>query len=82
MILEHRAHQQPTFVRHVDNPEVLAPSQVVRVRLDEDDYRVETVFMDDGALLSGASVGAWHGGRLLVGSVFEDHIVDCRETRQ
>ncbi len=67
-----------TFVRYVDNPEVLAPSQVVRVRLDEGDYRVETEFMDDGALLSGASVGAWHDGRLLIGSVFEDHIIDCR----
>ena len=71
-----------TFVRYVDNPEVLAPSQVVRVRLDEDDYQVETVFMDDGALLSGASVGAWHEGRLLVGSVFEDHILDCRSVER
>jgi arylesterase / paraoxonase len=67
-----------TFVRHLNNPEVPAPSQVVRVEVDEDDYRVYTVFMDDGRLISGASVGTAYPDGLLVGSVFEPHIVDCR----
>ncbi len=67
-----------TFVRHVNDPMIPAPSQVVRVELDADDYRVYTEFMDDGVLISGASVGAPFAGGLLVGSVFESHIVDCR----
>jgi arylesterase / paraoxonase len=66
-----------TFVRHAADAAVLSPSQVVRVQLTEHAYDVDTVFMDNGELISGASVGAWHNGRLLIGSVFEDHILDC-----
>jgi arylesterase / paraoxonase len=67
-----------TFVRHMNNPAIPAPSQVVRVELEADDYQVFTEFMDDGRLISGASVGAPYPGGFLVGSVFDPHIVDCR----
>ncbi len=71
-----------TFVRHAADTNVLAPSQVSRVQFNGSDYTrdpaVSTIFMDDGELLSGSSVGAWHSGRLLIGSVFEPHILDCR----
>lgn len=66
-----------TFVRHSADENVNSPSQVVRVRQGTSDYGVSTEFMDSGELISGASVGAWYNGRLLIGSVFEDHIVDC-----
>lgn len=66
-----------TFVRHATDAKVNSPSQVVRVRQGTSGYQVSTKFMDTGELISGASVGAWHRGRLLIGSVFEDHIVDC-----
>jgi arylesterase / paraoxonase len=69
-----------TFVRHVNNPDIPAPSQVVRVELEDDDYRVFTEFMDDGHLISATSVGTGRNGRLLVGSVFDPHIVDCRRS--
>ncbi len=67
-----------TFVRHMNNPAVPAPSQVVRVELEANDYQVFTEFMDDGKLISGASVGAPYPGGFLVGSVFDPHMVDCR----
>ncbi|HDZ07469.1 strictosidine synthase family protein [Pseudohongiella sp.] len=66
-----------TFVRHSTDANVNSPSQVVRVRPGTSGYTVSTVFMDTGELISGSSVGAWHSDRLLIGSVFEDHIVDC-----
>lgn len=66
-----------TFVRHASDASVHSPSQVVRVQLDETGYQVSTVFLDSGELISGVSVGAWNNGRLLIGSVFENHIVDC-----
>lgn len=66
-----------TFVRHAADANVNSPSQVVRVRQGTSGYQVTTEFLDTGELISGASVGAWHGNRLLIGSVFEDHIVDC-----
>jgi arylesterase/paraoxonase len=66
-----------TFVRHAADANVNSPSQVVRVRPGNFGYQVSTEFMDTGELISGASVGAWRDGRLLIGSVFEDHILDC-----
>jgi arylesterase / paraoxonase len=68
-----------TFIRHASDASVHSPSQVARVQINESGYQVSTVFADPGELISGASVGAWHNGRLLIGSVFEDHIVDCAQ---
>jgi arylesterase/paraoxonase len=65
-----------TFVKHVSDPNVLAPSQVFRV--DPATKRVDEVFLDLGTRLSGSSVGAFHGGRLLIGPVFDTKFLDCR----
>lgn len=66
-----------TFVRHAADADVNSPSQVVRVQPGNFGYQVSTEFVDTGELISGASVGAWRDGRLLIGSVFEDHILNC-----
>jgi len=68
-----------TFVRHAADPLVPSPSLAAQVQLAEDDYRVRMVFSDDGRLISGVSVAAGYEGRLLLGSVFEDHVVDCAQ---
>ncbi|MDT8410405.1 MAG: SMP-30/gluconolactonase/LRE family protein [Wenzhouxiangellaceae bacterium] len=65
-----------TFTQHAKNADVPAPSQVARVALAHEPV-VETVFVDDGHLISGASVATQRNGRLLVGSVFEPHFVIC-----
>jgi len=67
-----------TFTRHVDDAEVLAPSQAARLQL-EHSPNVETVFLDDGQLISGASVATSRKNALMVGSVFEPHMVVCRD---
>jgi hypothetical protein len=46
-----------------------------------DSPRVEEVFLSRGADLSGSSVAAVYGDRLLVGAVLDDHILDCRMSR-
>jgi len=66
-----------TFTRHAQDANVPAPSQAARVRL-KDSPQVETVFLDDGELISGASVATRREGVLLVGSVFEPHMIVCR----
>lgn len=66
-----------TFTRHAADDQVLAPSQVARLSLDGRP-KIETVFLDDGELISGASVATARDNVLLVGAVFEPHMVECR----
>lgn len=70
-----------TFLRHARDPAVHSPSQVLRI--DGRSGAVEVVLADDGALLSGSSAAApltLRDGsrRLLVGPVFDPHLLDCR----
>jgi len=67
-----------SFVRHAADARVAAPSQAARVRVSGDHVEVQTRFIDDGSALSGASVAARHPAGLLIGSVFEPHLLDCR----
>lgn len=67
-----------TFVRHSKNARVLSPSQVFRVEFTGmSSYRVEEIFLDTGASISGASVAAPYGNNLFIGSVFDDHVLVC-----
>ena len=65
-----------TFVRHVSDPTIPAPSQVFRI--EPTTKRVEEVYLELGSRLSGSSVGAFHNGRLLIGPVFDSKFLDCR----
>lgn len=66
-----------TFTRHAADADVLAPSQAARL-LPSNPVEIETVFLDDGQMISGASVATWREDALLLGSVFEPHLVFCR----
>jgi len=66
-----------TFTRHAGDAEVLAPSQAARLQ-PGDSQEIETVFLDSGELISGASVATARANVLLIGSVFEPHMVVCR----
>jgi arylesterase/paraoxonase len=71
-----------TFVQHAGDASRLSPSQVIRVGgPDTDAPDVEEVFLSLGEDLSGSSVGAVYEDRLLVGSVLDDGILDCRMNR-
>ena len=65
-----------TFVRHVSDPAVLAPSQVFRI--DPQRGSVEEVYLDLGSAISGSSVAAFYKGRMLIGTVFDPKFLDCR----
>ena len=71
-----------TFVQHAGDASRHSPSQVIRIGdPDTDAPIVEEVFLSLGEDLSGSSVGAVYGDRLLVGSVMDDGILDCRMDR-
>lgn len=63
------------FLGHAADPSAVAPSQVVRV--DPETGDVEDVFVDLEGTLSASSVGAVHGNTLVVGAVFEGHVMVC-----
>ncbi|MDT8438992.1 MAG: SMP-30/gluconolactonase/LRE family protein [Wenzhouxiangellaceae bacterium] len=64
------------FLGHARDAGNLSPSIAARIDLKEGS--VETVFMDDGQLLSGSSVAVRAGDYLLIGAVFSPHLVECR----
>ncbi|CAD7839316.1 MAG: hypothetical protein [Olavius algarvensis Delta 4 endosymbiont] len=67
------------FVAHSKDASKRSPSQILRVTLSPNgEPRTDEVYLTKGAALSGASVGAVYGDRLLIGSVFEPKVLDCR----
>lgn len=71
-----------TFVQYAKDPEILSPSQVIRVRFNRlGEYIAEEIYLNTGTPLSGSSVAAAFHDRLLVGSVFDSAFLLCRLPR-
>ena len=67
------------FVGHAKNPAKRSPSQVIRMAPDtEGRLQTTEIYLNDGTELSGSSVCAVLGKRMLIGSVFEEKFLDCR----
>ena len=67
-----------SFVAHARDAGERSPSQVLWVHPDQAlDPPVRTAFLSLGEDLSGSSVAAPWGSRLLIGAVFEPHFLDC-----
>jgi arylesterase/paraoxonase len=68
-----------TFVKYSKNPEVLSPSQVIKVNVNASgQYDVKEIYLNDGRPLSGSSVAAVFEDKLLIGSVFDERFLLCR----
>jgi len=68
-----------TFVKHAKDAAHLSPSQVLCLEARTGSgYRVDEIYLDSGAQISGASVAAVKGNRMLIGSVFEPKFLDCQ----
>lgn len=63
------------FLAHAEDETAIAPSHVVRV--DPDTGENEDVFIDIGGVINGSSVGAVSGDTLIVGAVFDGHVMVC-----
>lgn len=71
------------FVAHANDASKLSPSQVIKINLqsaqqDISQAEVTEVLLSTGSDISGSSVAAVSGDIMLVGSVFEAHILRCR----
>jgi arylesterase/paraoxonase len=63
------------FLKNARDPKNLSPSQVLR--LDPGSGTIEEIFLSRGDDLSTSSVAATFGDRLVIGSVFENHVLLC-----
>lgn len=66
------------LLAHVGDAAKRSPSHILHLRADsKGSFAPETIYYNDGAELSGASVAAASGKRLLIGPIFEAKVLDC-----
>jgi arylesterase/paraoxonase len=65
------------FLKHASDETAISPSQVLKI--NPNSGRVDTVFMDDKGLINAASAGAPYGDKLVIGAVFDGHVVVCSQ---
>ncbi len=66
------------FLAHVGDAKKLSPSHVMHLKADgKGSFVAETIYYNMGEEISGASVGASAGKRLLIGAVFDPKILNC-----
>lgn len=63
------------FLNHAEDPSEIAPSIVVHINPATGES--EDVFVDTDGILNASSVGAALGNTLIVGAVFDDHVMVC-----
>jgi arylesterase/paraoxonase len=66
-----------TVVRYMSGAAAYAPSQVLHVVPTREGDEVREVYLNGGEQLSGASVAAVRGNRLLIGSIADTKFLDC-----
>lgn len=66
-----------TFAKHAKDRSLNAPSQVLRIAVDDGGYSVEEVYLEDGSTLSGSSVAATYKDKILIGGVFAPRFLVC-----
>jgi len=66
------------FMGHMQDAGKHSPSEVIRIDVDASPMQARTIMLDSGEGISGSSVATLFDGELLVGSVFEPHILRCR----
>lgn len=63
------------FLKHAEDPAAIAPSHVIRVDPETGDRT--DVLIDTAGVINASSVGAVSGKTLIVGAVFDDHVMVC-----
>jgi hypothetical protein len=66
------------FQAHMKNAQALSSSQVIRIDVKSDPMSFETIYLNKGEALSGASGATKLEDTVLIGSVFEEHFLRCK----
>ena len=65
------------FLAHSMDADSIAPSEVIRVDINQESPEAEILYLNDGSQISASSVAAVYGNQMLIGGVFDDKIVRC-----
>lgn len=65
------------FQAHMNDPSNLSPSEVIQIDVSGEHMGATTLLLDLGDGISGSSVAATHNKTLVVGPVFEKHVLRC-----
>ncbi|MDA0339437.1 MAG: SMP-30/gluconolactonase/LRE family protein, partial [Proteobacteria bacterium] len=65
------------LTQHFSDHAVLSPGRVVRAGLDSSGDTVRRIYQTDGSEISGLSVTAQYGNRLLIGAITPSYFLDC-----
>jgi arylesterase/paraoxonase len=67
------------FLGHARAADSRSASEVLRIEPTGDEtWRVESVYLDDGDPISGSATGAVRGDTLVIGPVFDPHLLVCQ----
>jgi len=66
------------FASHAESIENISPSQVMKINVEAEPPSVSEIYMNLGDEISASSVAAVSGDLMLIGSVFETHILRCK----
>lgn len=73
------AHPKPLdFAAHAKDETKLSPSQILKINAKSEKPEFSEVYLSAGEDISASTVGAVSGDTLLIGSVFEGHILKCK----
>ncbi len=72
------AHPQTLkLASYAKNLQARSPSQVIKIKVSDGSFDVKSVYLNNGDPIAGSSVAAVKGNRMLIGSVFDNKILDC-----
>ena len=67
------------FLSHSKDEAAISPSEIIKlVPTSNGEFQQQTIYMNDGSEISASSVGAVYKNMLLIGPVFQRHIVIAR----
>lgn len=66
-----------TFVEYSKNKDLISPSQIIKITLEEGQWDTQEIYLNDGEEISGSSVAAIYNNTLLIGSVFDEYFLRC-----
>jgi len=66
------------FLAHVDDPLKISSSEVASINVTGETMQAETIYRNDGEVLSGSSVAVQLGETVLIGPVLDTHILRCQ----